>query len=154
MLKKLCLSLILLLIIGLMLPQRAFYPPFLNGDQNYILCDGHMGAAWYIDKSSLQIERSEYPIYIVSINLVTAESAVGDVQDFYHGGAGKITHVSRVCFYYNWLSRTMYVKQKNGWRYLRPVGSWGETGIFTPAGKKAFALAFKKEFAIDEERRK
>ena len=27
------------------------YPDYLNGDSNYILCDGHMGYAWYVDDS-------------------------------------------------------------------------------------------------------
>ena len=27
----------------------ANYPTHLYGDKNFILCDGHMGSAWYVD---------------------------------------------------------------------------------------------------------
>lgn len=33
----------------------ANYPTHLNGDKNYILVDGHMGVAWYVDRSSLAV---------------------------------------------------------------------------------------------------
>ena len=32
------------------------YPEYLYGDENYVICDGHMGTAWYVDKNSVAVE--------------------------------------------------------------------------------------------------
>ena len=34
---------------------HANYPTYLNGDRNFILVDGHMGTAWYVNRSSLAV---------------------------------------------------------------------------------------------------
>lgn len=34
----------------------ANYPTHLYGDKNFILCDGHMGSAWYVDRRSTEIK--------------------------------------------------------------------------------------------------
>ena len=43
----------------------ANYPTYLNGDRNFIRCDGHMGTAWYVDASSLNVLRYEPPEYVI-----------------------------------------------------------------------------------------
>ena len=60
----------------------ANYPTHLNGNANYILVDGHMGTAWYVDKSSLVVQKYEPPQYIIAVNVVSASSAY-DERDFY-----------------------------------------------------------------------
>ena len=47
----------------------ANYPTHLNGNANYILVDGHMGTAWYVDKSSLVVQKYEPPQYIIAVNV-------------------------------------------------------------------------------------
>lgn len=126
----------------------ANYPTHLNGNQNFILVDGHMGTAWYVDRSSLIVQQYEPPQYTIAVNVIAARSAIGDEQDFYNGGSGVITSVSTKRFFYNWDLRQMYV-DRNGnsdWRYLNPNGSWAETGISMPAGEMAFALAYNLKF--------
>lgn len=73
--------LFLLLIIkagGFLLLNVAAYDPYpkcLNGDSNYILCDGHMGYAWYVNKSLLTMQKYEAPQYIIAVNVVTVLNA-------------------------------------------------------------------------------
>lgn len=127
---------------------NADYPTYLNGDRNLIFCDGHMGTAWYVDRRTLVVQKYEPPQYIIAINLVTAQSAYGNVVNFYDNGKGKITNVQTIRFFYNWDLREMYVDRTgtDEWKYLLPHGSWAETGIFQPAGETAFYLAYKMKF--------
>ena len=127
---------------------NANYPTYLNGDRNLILCDGHMGVAWYVDRNSLVVQKYDPPQYIIAVNVVTASSAYNDENDFYNGGRGKIKEVTTKRFFYNWDLREMYIDTtgKDGWRYLKPNGSWAETGISMPAGEIAFYLAYKMKF--------
>ncbi|MGM9529146.1 MAG: hypothetical protein ACI3XH_04030 [Phascolarctobacterium sp.] len=124
----------------------AGYSIYLNNDKNYILCDGHMGQGWYIVRDSLAVEKYEPPEYIISVEMVAAESAVGSVEDFYNGGIGKITNCFSKRFKYNWDAKTMFVEYNKDWRYLNPVGCWAESGVFMPAGEIAFALAYNMKF--------
>ena len=141
------------LLLGLMVlcisaVASANYPTYLNGDRNLILCDGHMGTAWYVDRSSLVVQKYAPPQYIIAVNVVTASSAYNNENDFYNGGQGKINSVKTMRFFYNWNLREMYVDTtgNDGWRYLNPNGSWAETGVSMPAGETAFYLAYKMKF--------
>ncbi|SDZ76511.1 hypothetical protein SAMN05660648_00442 [Selenomonas ruminantium] len=147
-LKRIVLTVFSLLLLSLASVANANYPTYLNGDRNLILCDGHMGVAWYVDRTTLNVEKYAPPQYIISVNIVTATSAYGNEQDFYSGGKGKITEVRRARFFYNWDLREMYVDStgKDGWRFLPPLGSWAETGVSMPAGETAFYLAYKMKF--------
>lgn len=42
----------------------------------------------------------------------------------------------------------MYVDRDgtSNWHYLKPMGSWAETGISMPAGETAFYLAYGRRF--------
>ena len=103
---------IIMLLVGLsmlVLPAAvsANYPMYLNGDRNFILCDGHMGTAWYVDASSLNVLRYEPPEYVIAVNVVTARSAIGNEDDFYSGGSGSVTDVRTMRFLYDWDACTM-----------------------------------------------
>ena len=125
----------------------ANYPTHLNGDKNYILVDGHMGVAWYVDRSSLTVQSYNPPSYIIAVNVISAQSAIDDVQDFYNGGEGVAIGIKTYRFSYDWNSRSMYVDGgSQGWEYLNPWGCWAETGIRMPAGEMAFALAYGLRF--------
>lgn len=124
----------------------ANYPSHLNGDSNFILVDGHMGVAWYVDRSSLNVQKYAPPEYIIAVNVVSADSVIGDERDFYSGGQGKITGVKTYRFYYNWNTKRMYHDKNGTWDYLDPWGSWAATGIRMPAGEMAFYLAYNLKF--------
>ena len=117
------------------------YPKYLGGDTNFILVDGHMGTAWYVDKSSLNVQMYEPPQYIIAINVCTVNNA--------DRGNTEISNVQTMRFLYNYDLRRMYIDRHTGsddWRYLNPRGSWAETGVSMPAGEKAFELAYGIEF--------
>ena len=126
----------------------ANYPTYLNGDHNLVLCDGHMGVAWYVDRTSLVVKKYEPPQYIIAVNVITAKSAIGDENDFYSGGRGEITQVRTMRFFYNWDLRQMYAGKvgADDWRFIPPTGSWAERGISMPAGEIAFYLAYRMRF--------
>ncbi|WP_196599620.1 hypothetical protein [Pectinatus frisingensis] len=63
-------------VVMMMLASVAFaYPAHLNDDPNYILCDGHMGGAYYVDRSSLVVEQYKPPVYIIAVNVVSVPDA-------------------------------------------------------------------------------
>ena len=129
----------------------ANYPTHLNGDKNYILVDGHMGVAWYVDRSSLKVKQYLPPHYIITIEVVSAESAINDANNFYSGGRGVITGRKLYHFAYHWDSKHMYLGDGSyygsaDWEYIDPRGSWADTGIIMPAGEMAFALAYNMKF--------
>ncbi|WP_027396247.1 hypothetical protein [Anaerovibrio lipolyticus] len=146
--KKIVLMILSLLLLSFAAMASANYPTYLNGNRNLILCDGHMGSAWYVDRTTLNVEKYNPPQYIISVNIITASSAYNNVNDFYNGGEGKITGVRQARFFYNWDLREMYFDTtgKDGWRFLPPSGSWAETSVFMPAGETAFYLAYKMKF--------
>ena len=148
MMKKILFHLLFLFLAVAALPSaHANYPTYLNGDGNFILVDGHMGTAWYVDRSSLVVQSYNPPSYIIAVNVVSAHSAIDEERDFYHGGEGTVTGIKTYRFSYDWDSRSMYVDNgSQGWSYLNPWGSWAETGIRMPAGEMAFALAYGLRF--------
>lgn len=121
----------------------ANYPTHLYGDKNFILCDGHMGSAWYVDRSSLNVQKYEPPQYIIAVNVVRVDNA--------DRRSTEIKNVHTYRFFYNSDLGQMYVDFNNNdnWRYLNPQGSWAETGISMPAGEIAFVLAYNYKFYGD-----
>ena len=119
--------------------QASPYPNHLNGDPDYVLTDGHMGTAWYMKKSSLNVELYDPPIYIISVSLYTINNA----------DRGNTTYRDIITcrFRYDWNNRAMYVETGyNEWYYLNPHGSWAETGIRMPTGEMAFYMTYGKRF--------
>lgn len=116
------------------------YPEHLNGDSNYILCDGHMGSAWYVDRSSLNVQKYAPPQYIIAVNVVTVNDA--------DKGNTAISKVKTYRFFYNSDFVRMYIDRNlnDNWSYINPDGSWAETGIVMPTGEIAFALAYGYKF--------
>lgn len=111
------------------------YPKHLNGNSNYIFVDGHMGIGWYLDKSSLVVQKYEPPCYTIAVNVLRTEN-------------GEILGVNTYRFFYNYDDTAMYwdTTGHDGWKKLAPLGSWSETGIRMPAGEMAFYLAYNMKF--------
>lgn len=116
------------------------YPDHINNNPNYILVDGHMGAAWYLDRSSLVVQKYAPPQYIIAVNVVTVQNA--------DKGNTEISSVNTFRFFYNWDMKQMYRDKtgNDGWSYLNPKGSWAENGVVMPAGEMAFYLAYGLKF--------
>ena len=138
--KKIMLAFFLIFISFLGTAHVDGYSSHLGGNPNYILCDGHMGTAWYVDRSSLVVQKYEPPQYIIAVNVVTVNDA--------DRGNTFISNVKTYRFFYNSNLGQMYIDRNNNddWRYLNPNGSWAATGISMPAGEIAFALAYGMKF--------
>lgn len=130
----LLLSLCLFLMAGT--ASANMYQRFLNDDPNYVMVDGHTGEAWYLDRSSLYVEKYEPPQYIIVANICYVPRAIN--------GSTTITKVTTHRFFYNWDLRQMYHdRDGNSNRvYLNPNGDWAHTGIVMPAGEMAFYVAY------------
>lgn len=60
---------------GIVIVGAESYPVYLNGDRNYILCDAYKETAWYLDRSSLNVQKYDPPQYIIAVNVVTVPDA-------------------------------------------------------------------------------
>lgn len=83
--------------------HASLYPEYLGGDTNFVLVDGHMGRAWYIDRSSLNVQKYAPPQYIISVNTAVVENAdkgnitISDIKNlrfFYNSDLGKMYYDS------------------------------------------------------------
>lgn len=141
--KKLTAILCLLaaLLIASVAQASSMYEDYYNGDDNYPLIWGHMGTAWYLDKSSLVCQDYNPPCYTLAINVISVENA--------DRGNREISRVTTMRFFYNWNDRKMYVDRNTGasdWRYLKPTGSNAESGMSMYVGEAAFYLDYGKKF--------
>lgn len=134
----LLLSLCLFLMAGT--ASASMYQRFLNDDPNYVIVDGHTGEAWYLDRSSLYVEKYDPPQYIIVANVCRVPHA--------DRGNKTISDVTTYRFFYNWDQRKMYWDKggNSNWVYLDPQGYWAATGIVMPAGEMAFYLAYRMRF--------
>lgn len=60
---------------GIVIAGAESYPVYLNEDRNYILCDAYKETAWYLDRSSLNVQKYDPPQYIIAVNVVTVPDA-------------------------------------------------------------------------------
>ncbi|TCS81414.1 hypothetical protein [Pectinatus cerevisiiphilus] len=124
------------------LSQIAFanpYPKYLNGDTNFVMCLGHNGTGWYVDKSSLEVEKYAPPQYIIAVNVVRVDNVdKGNID---------ISDIQTLRFFYNYNLRRMYVDQdgNSDWSYINPDKGIGATAV-DEAGEMAFELAYKIKF--------
>uniref|UniRef100_UPI0018C4E440 hypothetical protein n=1 Tax=Pectinatus frisingensis TaxID=865 RepID=UPI0018C4E440 len=110
------------------------YAQYLNGDPNFKLCDGHMGIAWYVDLSSLNVNLYNPPEYIIGVNIVSANA-----DNNY-----AVEKIMTYRFKYNYDQQAMYVEnpETGAWKYIPNDGGWADTGVVQPAGMIAFYQAY------------
>lgn len=89
MLKKfLGIVFILLMVAVIQLPnaQAQSYPENYNGDPNYPLVYGHMGVAYYLDKSSATVlqDNSDGSKFAVNIITVNESGDISNTQTFWY----------------------------------------------------------------------
>lgn len=97
------------------------YPTYLGGDRKLILCGGHMGVGWYLDKSSLVVQKYDPPVYRIVVNILM-------IEDDDRGNTNPY-RLATNNFIYNWDDRKMYhLTNNNAWNYIPPIASMAETG--------------------------
>lgn len=114
----------------------GIYPDYLDTNHNLLLCGGHMGTGWYVDKTSLVVQEYNPPKYQIAVNVVSVSNMDRGSQS---------VQVNTVYYRYNWDTRKMYVLYDGTWHYLPPVGSMAETG-HEFSGEMAFYLAYHMKF--------
>lgn len=137
--KKLLLSALFLLLSGIssLVHAASGYPDYLGGDRDFLLCGGHMGTAYYIDRNSLVIEDDGPIIYNLSIDVITVHNA--DRKNI-----GPFETQTRY-FRYDKENGKMYEWFDDEWHYILPVGCMAETG-HEFSGEMAFYLAYGMKF--------
>lgn len=98
-----------------------------------------MGDGFYLDKSSLVIQKNKPPVYRIAVNvLIVPQMDRGNTTSF---------TVEKRYYLYQWDVRKMYVftERDNSWHYIYPCGSMAQTG-HEFSGEMAFYLAFHKKF--------
>ncbi|WP_432647736.1 hypothetical protein [Mitsuokella sp.] len=141
---KKIISVVLLLItlcLASMAQASSMYEDYYNGDTNFPIIYGHMGTAWYLDKSSLVCQDYNPPCYTLAINVIVVPNADRGNRD--------ISQVQTMRFFYNLSDLKMYVDRNTGssdWRYLKPTGSEAESGLPMDVGEAAFYIDYGKKF--------
>ena len=102
-----------------------------------------VGGGYYVDRSSLVVKQYKPPVYIIAVDVVSVPDA--------DSGKTKISTVKKYHFMYRYDQRNMYVPMEDpnsdlDWKYLKPNGTYAETGVAMPAGEIAFYLAYNMSF--------
>lgn len=143
------------------------YPKYLYDDENYIICDGHMGTAWYVDKSSIVVEMETDDDCILSMTVISVSYddhrppyGVDDIREtkskqyefLYDFDEKKIFIASdrehdRHGYSDLQYARFVYIEQYGTtWRYIDPRGCWADVGIIKPAALEAYRSEYGTEF--------
>ena len=140
--KKVFMTAVFLLIVSLagICSAGSNYPAHLNGDPNYILCDGHMGIGWYLQRDSVKEEENAQDNLVLSFNLLTVYNPGEENMELqgrnryrmlFEGGKGL----------------AMYVLDSSGGKhYMDPNGPSSQTRPLMPAGEIAYYALYGDKF--------
>lgn len=135
-----------LLLCSTAISEAKQYPDYLNGDKNFILVNAKQGIAWYMDKSSVAVQKYAPPDYQIAVNVVTVYfSSNGFDLDLINSPI--VDKIETHYYYYNWESKKMYMLDSTGnkWRYMPPVGDYASTSHVVE-GELAFYAAYHMKF--------
>ena len=135
---------------------------YFNGDKNYIFCGASMGMGDFVIKDTVNVEKYEPPIYIISADDVSVSNY------FNPSGDWKMRWRHTKPFRYDYSKRKMYLYTPDGggnlrnrnkslykrdnidfdseWTYVFPNAFYGEGAHYVEVGEIAFALAYKLKF--------
>ena len=119
--------------------SQASAPIYLNGDPNFVRIDSHYDDAYYLDRSSMYIQKYEPPEYIIVVNVCEVRNALQGNTD--------IAGVKTTQFRYDISSKNnwkMYYSYPdlNEWRYIKPHYTYANNGIVLPAGDLVFYIEY------------
>lgn len=132
------------------------YPKYLDDNQNLFLVYGHMGTAYYADRSSLVVEKDEPPQYILAVKLVEVQFPDRrNSEGYFYREDAVVTQTIPFRFFYNYDLHEMYIddNHNDNWVYIPSHFRSNMTRMFTierPAGEIAFALAYNSTFYGNE----
>lgn len=140
--KKLFMAALFMLIFSLagLCSAGNLYPDHLNGDANYILCDGHMGVGWYLQRDSVKKEENIEGNSVISFNLLTVYDAGKDNMEI-----KSRTHYRML--FESGKGLAMYVLDSSGGKhYMDPNGPSSQTRPLMPAGEIAYYVLYGDKF--------
>ena len=85
-------------------------PEHLAGDSNFPIVYALWHDGWYVDKSSLNVQRYDPPYYVIAVNVVTVPDAAGGHQAMHNEQTFLI--------YYNIQQKRMYIAPHTAFRRL------------------------------------
>lgn len=124
------------------------YPLFWRDNKNYPIVFGHTGTAFYLDKTSINIELNAPPYYIITaVTVNVSNSGVSPDHPKYNKDETPRDTRSYKFFYDE---KEINMREKYSptfdWRYLRPQGCNAESGFFMWVGEAVFYVATGRKF--------
>ena len=116
-------------------------PEHLAGDSNFPIVYALWHDGWYVDKSSLNVQRYDPPYYVIAVNVVTVPDAAGGNQS--------MNNVKTFRFFYNIDQKGMYIDQHTGnddWALLDVEDPAERAGLPMAIGEAAFYQAYHMKF--------
>ena len=124
--------------------SEGYFPDYIGDNRNFLFCFARMESAFYLDKTSIVIQKYDPPIYTIAVNLV--QVANDDIQ---------LRDVKTIYFMYKLKPRSMFVPKNESWHHLSAVykdESMENNDIeFVRAGEMAFYIAYKMKFYGDRD---
>jgi hypothetical protein len=124
-----------------------WYPKYLYDDENYIICDARMDTGWYVDKSSIVLEKEDDNRIILSVTVIGAKYrnhydkqpfALYDIESKYS---------TDYLYLYDLDAKDIYILQETGeWKYIDPNGSWADVGIILHVATKTYEVQYGTDF--------
>ncbi|WP_296732301.1 hypothetical protein [Anaerovibrio sp.] len=114
------------------------YPLFLKQNPNHPLLEGHMGAGYYLDKSSVKVLNNDSDTPVIEAEIFMVDDA--------YGGKTTETYRNKMKFKYNTKSVKLYYERNGKWTYLNPNGPMAETRGVKSLGEAAYFVSFGKKF--------
>lgn len=118
--------------------SSGIYPDYLNGDRNWIMMDGHMGGAQYLNVKSVKVESYNPPYYVITAQQAFASFPYGDwrAQD---------VKTSYITFYYDYLNKSIR-ELPNGDVIYDPNGPGYLTRNRVHIAQTMFYVAYRTKF--------
>ena len=118
--------------------QAYQYDKYLNGDTNYPLLHGHMGVAWYLDKSSVVVKQDDAIAHKFAENIIMV-SADKDYSLISTATLWFCQRMKREEFF------EAYVRSTKGeWRNFQVDSPYGADQVIV----NAFKLGWKEAFRV------
>ena len=140
-------SLLVAFICALTSVAFAYYPRFWKGDTNYPHIWGHMGAAFYLDKSSIKVKINKPPYYIITAQVIVVLDSDYPGERRYSNDKEAYKNYSHEYFYdEDEMDMREYNPSKDTWHYLGPTYSNAESGRSMAVGEAVFYVAMSRKF--------
>lgn len=118
------------------LDGNATYPKYLDEQKTYVLCGVHAGTAWYVNRKSVDVVKSDPSQVQLTVEVAVVPSA----------GDGDLTaQYVRNEYFYDLAERKMYAVHDGEKIYIPPYGTIAELPS-SYDGELAFFIKYRQKF--------